>query len=435
MTDANRSPKDVVFVDGCRTPFLRSGGAFADLMAYDLARMVLKGLVLRTGLKPEDIDRVILGCVVQDVTTSNIAREASLAAGFPFQVPAFTTTMGCISSNQAISAAVDLIATGRCDLVVAGGTETLSDIPIRLKKKLRRRLMESQKYKSAGDYVRFLSGLKPSDLLPETPSIAEFSTGETMGESADKLAAAYRIPRQAQDEYAMRSHHLAASATERGILSEEIVAVTVPPDFKPVNADSGIRPDTSLEKLAALPPAFVRPYGTVTAGNSSYLTDGASAVLLASREAAAEKGFEPRAVLRDYTFVAQNPGDELLLGPAYAIPQILERNALGMDDIHVWELHEAFAGQVLAVLAALESADFANQKLGRRNPMGRIPQDKLNVHGGSLSLGHPFGATGARLVTTAVNRLHREDGRFAVVAACAAGGLGHAMLIERDTKG
>jgi acetyl-CoA acyltransferase len=432
IADAARLPNDVVFVDGCRTPFLRSGGAFADLMAYDLARMALKGLVLRTGLEPDQVDRVILGCVIQDVTTSNIAREASLAAGFPFQVPAFTTTMACISSNQAIAAAVDLIAAGRCDIVVAGGTETLSDIPIRLKKNLRRKLMESQKYKSVNDYFRFVRDLKPSDLLPETPSIAEFSTGETMGESADKLAAAYGVSRQAQDEYAMRSHHLAARATAEGILSKEIVAGMVPPDFKPVSTDSGIRPDTSLEKLSSLPPAFVRPYGTVTAGNSSYLTDGASAVLLASREAAARKGFEPRATLIDYTFVAQDPGEELLLGPAYAIPQILERNGLAMTDIQVWELHEAFAGQVLAVLAALESANFASGKLGRQDAAGRIPLERLNVHGGSLSLGHPFGATGTRLVTTAVNRLHREDGRFAVVAACAAGGLGHAMLIERE---
>ena len=430
---AQEALRDAVFIDGCRTPFVRSGTAFADLTAYDLGRIALKGLLVRTGIDPHVVERVVMGCVIQDVRTSNVAREASLAAGFPNNVPAFTVTMACISSNQAVATCVDQIRTGQIDVAVAGGTETLSDMPIRLKRSVRKRLIQSRKASSPADYLELLKGLGPGDLLPEIPSIAEYSTGETMGESGDKLAAMFDISREAQDEYAMQSHHRAAYAREDGVLQDEVLAVTAPDTFEPVTYDNGVRPDTNMEKLSKLPPVFVKPYGTVTAGNSSYLTDGASATLLMSREAAAKRGLKPKAVLRDYRFVAQDPEEELLLGPAYVIPQILDRSGLSLDDIAVWELHEAFAGQVLAVLAALESPEFALDRLGRREPVGRIPSDKLNKHGGSLSLGHPFGATGARLVTTAVNRLHREDGRYAVVAACAAGGLGHAMLIERET--
>ena len=313
---------------------------------------------------------------------------------------------------------------------VAAGTETLSDLPIRLRRPLRTKLIEARKYKSPGDYVGFVKGLSPSDLLPEIPTVAEYSTGETMGEGGDKLAAMFGVSRREQDEYAMRSHHQAARAWERDVFDGEVVPVSVPPDFEPIREDNGVRPDTNLEKLSSLPPVFVKPYGTVTAGNSSFLTDGASAVLLMSRPAAQQHDFKARARLREYTYVAQDPGEELLLGPAYAIPQVLARSGLSLADIDVFELHEAFAGQVLAVLRALDSNEFARTKLNRVGPVGEIPMDRLNVHGGSLSLGHPFGATGARLVTTAVRRLHREGGRFALVSACAAGGLGHAMLIE-----
>lgn len=428
----DRSNNDVVFIDGCRTPFLRAGSGLSDQTTYDLARMGLKGLMNRTGVNPAVVDRVILGRVIQDVRTSNVAREAALAAGFPNRVPAFTVTMACISSNQSISSAVELIRGGQAEVVVAGGTETLSDIPIQLKSNLRKRIIRARKADSLSDYFDLISGLSPSDLVPESPSISEYSTGETMGQSADKLAAMFKVSRFDQDEYAMRSHHAAARAWENGELAEEVVPVFVPQNFHPITRDNVFRADTSLEKLAALPPVFVRPFGTVTAGNSSHLTDGASAALLTSRRAADRHAFRPRALLRDYVFVAQDPGEELLLGPAYAIPKILERSGLSLEDVDVFELHEAFAGQVLAVLRALESDVWAREHLGRTTSVGSIPMERLNLLGGSLSLGHPFGATGARLVTTAVNRLHREDGRYALVAACAAGGLGHAMLIERE---
>jgi acetyl-CoA acetyltransferase family protein len=420
-----------VLIDGCRIPFQRAGTAYTDLMAYDMGRMALKGLLMRTGVDTDVVDRVVMGTVIQDVETSNVAREAALGAGFPNHVPAFTVTMACISSNQAVTSGADLIRGGLADTIVAGGTETMSDPPIRFQRSVRKRLFEARKAKGPGDYLELMKGLGPADLAPEAPSISEFSTGEVMGESADKLAAMFGISRKDQDEYALLSHQRAAAAQEDGRLAQELVPATVPPDFNVVDTDNVVRPDTSLEKLQSLRPAFVNPYGTVTAGTSSALTDGASAALIMSQARANADGHTPIATLRDYTFVAQDPDDELLLGPAYAIPLVLDAAGLTLGDIDVIELHEAFAGQVLAVLEALRSDTFAKEKLNRTSAVGDVDMDTLNTRGGSLSLGHPFGATGVRLVTTAANRLHEEDGTWALVSACAAGGQGHAMLIER----
>ena len=431
MPDASSAQRQVVFVDGCRTPFLRSGTDFLDLRSYDLGRAALKGLVTRTGIDAASVDRVVMGTVIQNVATSNVAREAALAAGFPHSVPAYTVTMACISSSQAATSAIDAIQSGHGDMIVAGGTESMSDIPIQYKKKVRKKLMKARKAKGPGDYLALLKDLRPSDLLPEVPSIAEFSTGETMGESGDKLAAAFDVSREAQDEYALRSHQQAAQAREQGLLARDIVPVGVPPTFDLVAEDNGIRPDSSMEKLRSLPPAFVKPFGTVTAGNASFLTDGASACLLMEEDAAKQQDLTPRSYLRDYVYVAQDPAEELLLGPAYGVPKVLDRAGLSLDDIDVFEFHEAFAGQMLAVLRALASEEFARNNLDRKKPVGHVPMDKLNTWGGSLSLGHPFGATGVRLLTMASNRLHEEDGRYALVAACAAGGLGHAILLER----
>jgi acetyl-CoA acetyltransferase family protein len=420
-----------VVVTGCRIPFRRAGTDYAELGAYDLARSAVRSLLTRTGLAADEVDQVILGAVIQNAETSNVAREAALAAGIPNAVPAFTVTMACISANRAISSAADLIRTGQAEVVIAGGTESLSDVPVRVSKRLRKRLMEASKYKGPLEYRKFLSGLRLRDLAPEAPAIREFSSGETMGESADKLAAAFGVSREEQDAYALRSHQLAAKATREGVLQGEIAPVALPPAFAPLTHDNTFREDTSLEKLAKLEPAFVRPFGTITAGNASPLTDGAAVTLVMSEARALARGLTPRAYIRDYLFVAQDPGEELLLGPAYAVPKLLQRAGLSLDDIDVFEVHEAFAGQVLAVLAALDSDAFARDKLGLSKRVGRIDMEKLNLWGGSLSLGHPFGATGARLVTTAANRLAAEGGRFALVTACAAGGHGHAMLLER----
>jgi acetyl-CoA acetyltransferase family protein len=423
--------RNVVLVEGLRTPFRRSGSDYLGLTSYDLARLALRGLLSKSGLEPEQIGLVVLGNVVQNVSTSNVARDAALGAGFSHRTPAFTVTMACISANQAVVSAAEAIRAGQTDIAIAGGVEVLSDAPPQFPLEVRKRLYESQKYGSPLEYRKLLQGLSPSDLLPKAPRVAEYATGETMGESADKLAAAFGVSRQEQDAYALRSHRRAAAATEAGKLTADLLPTAVPPKFNLLTQDNTVRGDSSPEKLASLKPVFVKPFGTVTAGNASPLTDGASAVLLMEEETARALGYTPLARLGAYTFVAQDPGEELLLGPAYATPQVLERAGVTLADVDVLELHEAFAGQVLAVLRALGSDTFAREKLGRDSAVGEIDPDKLNAWGGSLSLGHPFGATGTRLLTMAARRLHDEDGQLALLTACAAGGLGHALLLER----
>ncbi len=431
MEREQRDGRKVVLIDGCRIPFLRSGSGYRDLTSYDLGRLALKALLDRTQIEPGRVDRVIMGTVIARLATSNVARESALAAGFPSHVPAYTVTLACISANVAITSGTDLIRTGQADIVIAGGTESMSDIPICYRKPVRRKLLEAQRYKGPMDFLEFPKGIGLKDLLPEIPSIAEFSTGRTMGEDCDRLAARLGISREAQDEYALQSHLAASRATMEGILAGEIEPVRVPPDFQPIAVDNGFRADTSLEKLKSLKPAFVKKYGTVTAGNSSFLTDGAAATLLMAEDAARSLGYKPKARIRAYAYSAQDPGEELLLGPAYAAPKALDAAGLGLSDIDVFEFHEAFAGQILANIQCLASESFAREKLGRAGRMGDIPMEKFNTLGGSLSLGHPFGATGARLVTTAANRLIRENGTFALVAACAAGAMGNAIILER----
>ncbi len=420
-----------VVIDGCRTPFLRSGTRFSDLRSYDLARMAIKGLLHRSGLDAALIDRVIFGTVVQNMGNSNVARDAALAAGIPDTTPAFTVTMACVSANQAITSAADMIRNGEADIVIAGGTESLSDIPIRYRKRFRNKLIAAQKYKSVFDYLAFFRGLRFSDLLPEIPEIAEFSTGRTMGEDCDRLAARIGVSREEQDAYAVRSHLNAARATDQGLLAGELLPARIPPKFDTIDKDNGIRADSTVEKLSTLKPAFVKPHGTLTAGNSSFLTDGAAAVLLMAEETAQKLGITAKAAIRGYAWTAQDPQEELLLGPAYAIPKVLDSTGLKLQDIPVFELHEAFAAQVLANLKCLDSDTFAREKLGKKKKVGEIPMDRLNIHGGSLSIGHPFGATGARLLTTTVNRMLREDAELGLTASCAAGAIGSAIVLER----
>jgi acetyl-CoA acyltransferase len=426
-TAAASAPRRAVFVEGGRIPFMLSGTAYKDLIAQDLARMALKGLITKTALDPTTIDYLIMGTVIQEVRTSNIAREAGLGAGISDRVPAHTVTMACISANQAITTGAALINSGQLDTVVAGGAETMSDVPIRFSREMRKRLIAAQKFKGLPDALKFLKGFKLSYLTPEAPAIAEFSTGEVMGHSSDRLAAKWNVSREEQDDFAFRSHTLAAKAHTEGLLRDEIFAV----DGNTV--DNGVRGDVSREKMATLKPAFVKPHGTHTAANASFLTDGGSACLIMAEDKALKSGFKPKSRMVDWIYVSQDPREELLLGPAYAIMRLLKRNGLGVNDVDVWELHEAFAGQVCANLHALDSDTFAAVNMGGgagAKKFGAVPMEKLNTWGGSLSIGHPFGATGTRLVTTASNRLIKEGGRYAVLAACAAGGQAHAMLVE-----
>lgn len=423
--------REVVFVTGGRTPFLRAQTDFKHFSAYDLGRFAISGLINQTKLDGNLVDHVYYGNVIQDINTSNVAREASMAAGLPDSIPATTVSMACISSNVALTSALNSIAAGQINAAIVGGVEVMSDIPIRFRKPFRQKLLETQKYRKPTDWLKFFKGLRPSDLLPEIPSISEFSTGETMGQSCDKMAAKYGVGRKEQDEYALRSHRTAAEATEANLFDDEIFPVSVEGGKSLIRSDNGIRGDSTMEKLSSLRPAFIKTHGTVTAGNASFLTDGASAALVMEKNYAFKHGYHPKSILRAYSYVAQRPDDELLIGPAFAVPQVLDKMNLTLDDIDVFEFHEAFAGQMLTVLKALASSEFASERLNQSQKVGEVPMDKLNTRGGSLSIGHPFAATGIRLVTTASNRLKDENGRYALIAACAAGGQGHAMIIER----
>jgi acetyl-CoA acyltransferase len=405
--DAGPHGRPVVVVDGCRTPFHRSGTVYRDLTAYDLGRMALAGLLHRIPIEPTEIDLLAMGTVIADPTTSNLARECGLAAGIPDSCPAYTVTAACISANIAFQNAADAIATGAIDVAIAGGAETASDVPIRVSRPIRKRLIAGQKAKGLGDWLKLARGLRPRHLAPEVPPISDFSTGLTMGQNAERLAK--RI----------------------GVTREEITPARVPPEFEEVTEDNGIRGDTSMEKLAKLRPAFDRKFGTITAGNSSFLTDGASAVLLMSESKALELGIRPLARVVGSSLTAIDPLEELLLGPAFAVPQVLDRTGLRLEQMDVIELHEAFAGQVLAVLSVMKDDEFARERLGCDEAVGEVDPDKLNAWGGSLSVGHPFGATGGRLVTTCCHRLEQEQGRYGLVSACASGALGYGIVLER----
>lgn len=420
--------REVVIVGGVRLPFAQASTIYQDEMAVDLQRLAINGLIEQTALSKDAIDYVVCGNVIQEVKTSNIAREAAVNAGIPYSVPSHTVAQACISANAAIATGATAIQAGHADVVIAGGVETFSDVPIRLTRPIRQKLITLPKALKKGGpmgAIRHLhKGLKMNHLGLETPAIANYTTGEVMGVSSDKLAAKFGVSRQDQDEFTVRSHTLAQDAHNGGFYDEEIVA------YRGISEENGIKGDSTIESVSKLKPAFVKPHGTHTAANSSYLTDGAAASLIMSKEKAEELGYKPWAYLRDWSFRSCDPWEELLLGPTYCTHDIMQRNKMSMDDVGVFEIHEAFAGQILSNLVAMDSDKFADEKLGGKK-VGGVNVDKMNTKGGSLSIGHPFGATGSRLVTTASRRLQQEGERFALVAACADGGLGHACLLER----
>ena len=418
-------------VAGSRTPFVRSGTVFADLTAIDLGKLAVRDALARSGLRGEEVDHLVYGTVVHDPQAPNIAREVGLGV-LPKTVPAVTVSRACSSANQAITDGVELIEVGQADVVIAGGAESLSHIPITVSDKLSKSLVAASKGKTVGQRLAPFKGLRPKDLLPVQPAIAEYTTGETMGAAAERMAKENGIDRDEQDAWALRSHQLATEGSDDGRLTAEIVSTYVPPDYSEVvERDNGIRVDTSPEKLQGLRAVFDRRYGSVTAGNSSPLTDGASAVVLMNGERASAMGLEPMGWVRSWAWAALDPGRQLLQGPAYAAPVALDRAGLTMSDIGLMEMHEAFAAQVLSNLQALSSKKFAAEELGRPDAVGHPPVDVINVMGGSIAIGHPFGATGGRLTVTLLNEMARRDVEFGLITVCAAGGLGFAMVLER----
>lgn len=422
---------NTAIIAGSRTPFARSGSVFADMSAIELGKVAVKDALARSGLEGDRVDHLVYGTVVHDTQAPNIAREVGLAV-LPKTVPAVSVSRACTSANQAITDGTQMIELGQADVVIAGGAESLSRIPITVSERLSKRLVAASKAKSLGQRLAPFRSLKPRDLIPVQPAIAEPTTGETMGDSAERMAKENGISREDQDAWALRSHRLAAAGTEDGRLTAELAPVYVPPDYETVvTSDNGIRTDTSMEKLASLRPVFDRKFGSVTAGNASPLTDGASAVVLMNGERATAEGLEPLGWIRSWAWTALDPAGQLLQGPAYAAPIALDRAGLSMSDIGLMEMHEAFAAQVLSNLQAFSSRQFAERELGRSQAVGHPDLDSINVMGGSLSIGHPFGATGARLTITILHEMARRDVEFGLITVCAAGGMGFAMVVER----
>jgi acetyl-CoA acyltransferase len=418
-------------VAGVRTPFAKAGTALKGFTAIELGKLAVAELIQRANLDGKNVDAVVYGTVVPSVVAPNIAREISLMPMLPKGTEAYTVSRACASANQAITDAADQIVLGHHDVVIAGGAESLSSVPILHSRGMSEKLVAFNRAKNAAQRLKILSSLRPKDLVPITPAIAEPTTGESMGESAEKMAKINQITREAQDEFALRSHERAAEGTRDCRLTSEIVPAYLPPKFEKVlSSDNGIRTDSSLEQLAALKPVFDRRYGTVTAGNASPLTDGGSAVLLMSAERARSLGYEPLAFIRSYAYAALDPGEQLLMGPVLAAPVALKRAGLTLADMDLIEMHEAFAAQVLSNLKGFVSVDWA-RRAGFTTPIGEVDPERLNVMGGSISIGHPFGATGGRILTTLVNELRRRDGQFGLMTVCAAGGMGHAMVVER----
>jgi acetyl-CoA acyltransferase len=420
-----------VVVAGLRTPFVKAGGVFASLTSLDLGTAVVRELVERAEIDPAEIDQIVFGQAIPTLLAPSIAREVGLATALPRGLEAHTVSRACATSLQAFTDVASAMAVGVSQVAIAGGTESMSDVPIFTSRPLSRALVKASRARSLPERVRAFAGVHPKDLVPVPPAIAEYSTGLTMGQSAEKMAKENRISRTWQDEIALTSHQRAAAAWQAGVFERQVMHLPVLPSYATTGStDDIVRPNTSLEALANLKPVFDKAHGTVTAGNSSPLTDGAGALLVMREDRAKALGLKPLGALRAFAYAATDPADQLLQGPAYAAPVALDRAGMRLQDIDLFEMHEAFAAQLASNLQAFASPDFA-KKLGRSAPLGEIDPSRLNVHGGSIALGHPFGATGARIVLQALDALERKNLSTALCTVCAAGGLGAAIVLER----
>lgn len=417
---------------GARTPFVRAFAEYTELDTIALGVAATRGALQNVGLPADAVDAVIWGGVILPPTAPNVGREIVLDLGLPPRVEARTVTRACASGLQAITDAVAAVERGDADVVIAGGGDSTSNAALTMPETLIRKVGPVVMGKKAGlgDYLGLAAKLSVKrDLLPRQPRVAERSTGQLMGEAAEDMARRHGVSREAQDALAVRSHHRAAAAWESGRFAQEVVPVTLP-DGRVVARDTIVRGDTSTEAMAKVRPAFAKD-GTLTAANSTPLTDGAAAVIVASEEAARRLGLTPLAAVRTWAYVGVDPADQLLIGPALAMPRALARAGLSLADVDRVDLHEAFAAVVLCVKKALESDAFARERLGLDRAVGPIDETKLNVQGGSVALGHPFGATGARMALTMAHELHTTGARTALLGICAAGGLGAAAVLEK----
>ncbi len=424
-----RQVRPVAILGGVRIPFCRNNTAYSDVGNLGMSIRTLGALVEKFELHGKVLGEVAMGAVLKHSSDWNLGREATLSSGLSPMTPGITLQRACGTRLDTVITVANKIALGQIEAGIGGGSDTTSDVPIAVNKRLRRRLLDANMARSAGGRLRALKGFAFRELTPEFPGVGEPRTGKSMGEHCELMAKAWAIDRLAQDQLAFESHRKAAAAFERGFYADLVVP------FRGVERDNILRPDTTVEKLGALKPAFDRSsgQGTLTAGNSTPLTDGASAALLASDEWAKANGHQPLAYLVDSQVAAVDfvHGEGLLMAPAWAVAQLLARNGLTLQDFDFYEIHEAFAAQVLCTLKAWESADFCRDKLGLDAPLGSIDRERLNVVGSSLAVGHPFAATGARLVATAAKLLQEKGSGRALISVCTAGGMGVTAILQR----
>jgi len=420
----------IAIVDGLRTPFAKQATAYHGIPAVDLGKIVVSELLAKSGIDPKIIDQLVFGQVVQMPEAPNIAREIVLGTGMNVSTDAYSVSRACATSFQAIANVVESIMSGTISIGIAGGADSSSVLPIGVSKRLARALVDVNKARTLSQRLSIFSKLKLRDLMPVPPAVAEYSTGLRMGDTAEQMAKSHNISREQQDELAHRSHTLAAQAWEQGYLNSQVMAAQVPPYREVLQKDNNIRLNSEIGQYAKLRPAFDRKHGTVTAATSTPLTDGAAAVLMMSESRARELGLQPLGYLKSFAFAAIDVWEDMLLGPAYATPLALDRAGLTLGDLDLIDMHEAFAAQTLANIKMLASDEFAREKLGRSQAVGEIDWDKFNVLGGSLAYGHPFAATGARMITQTLHELRRRGGKYGLTTACAAGGLGAAMILE-----
>lgn len=422
-----------VIVAGLRTPFAKRQTALRHYSALDLGKLVCAELLERVDLDPKVVDQVVFGQVIPSVQAPNVAREIILGIGMPRKITGYTVSKACITGYQTTVNVFQAIQEGAIECGIAGGTESASDVPLVVSKALQNALYNAASAKTMAKRLAAFGKLSLCDLFPQPPAIAEPSTGETMGEAGERMAKENGISREAQDEFARRSHQRAVQAWREGKFADEVMAVHIAPEFtETLVEDNLLRPESDLATYAKLKPVFDKKYGTVTAGNSSPLTDGASALLLMTETKARALGLPVLGKIRSYAFAAIDPAEQLLLGPAYATPIALERAGMALADMDLIDMHEAFASTALSTIQAFESSTFAQEKLNRSRPIGEVDWDKLNVNGGSIAMGHPFAATGGREIAQTLGELKRRGGGLALCTACAAGGMGAAMILEVD---
>ncbi|MBD1568835.1 acetyl-CoA C-acyltransferase FadI [Aliivibrio sp. S10_S31] len=420
----------IAVVSGIRTPFAKQSTAFSTTPAVDLGKLAVKALMDKTDIDPKLIDQVVFGQVVQMPEAPNIAREIVLGTGMNIGTDAYSVTRACATSFQTTANVVESIMAGTIDIGIAGGADSSSVLPIGVSKKLASTLLALSKTKTVYQKLSLLRTLSLKDIAPVPPAVAEYSTGISMGQTAEQMAKSHGITREEQDALAHRSHTLAAKAWKDGLIQDEVMTAFPEPYTAWLDHDNNIRHDSELASYAKLRPAFDRKYGSVTAANSTPLTDGGAALLLMSEKRAKELGYEPLGYIRSFAFSAIDVHHDMLMGPSYATPMALDKAGISLSDLTLIDMHEAFAAQTLSNVKMFASNKFAKECLGRDKAIGEIDMEKFNVLGGSIAYGHPFAATGARMIIQTLRELKRRGGGLGLNTACAAGGLGAAMVLE-----